>query len=84
MNWKGDYWRKVSATVIADQGPKVTWQTVYQLLDEKGGAILKETQIWSMQQSDEKFLLDLEWRGEAKTEVRMEKFYVGGLFLRMP
>ena len=37
-----------------------------------------------MQQSEGKFLLDFEWRGEAKTEVRMEKFYVGGLFLRMP
>ena len=84
MNWKGDYWRKVSATVIADQGPKVKWQTVYELLDEQGSAILKETQIWSMQQSEGKFLLDLEWRGEAKIEVRMEKFYVGGLFLRMP
>ena len=84
MNWKGDYWRKVSAAVIADHGPKVKWQTVYELIDEKGSAILKETQIWSMQQSEEKFLLDLEWRGDAKTEVRMEKFYVGGLFLRMP
>ena len=84
MNWKGDYWRKVSASVIADHGPTVKWQTVYDLLDEKGSAILTETQIWSMQQSEGKFLLDLEWRGEAKTEVRMEKFYVGGLFLRMP
>jgi hypothetical protein len=84
MNWKGDYWRKVSARVIADQGPTVKWQTVYELLDGKGSAILTETQIWSMQQSEGKFLLDLEWRGEAKTEVRMEKFYVGGLFLRMP
>ncbi len=84
MNWKGDYWHKVSASIIADHGPTVKWQTVYELLDEKGSAILTETQVWSMQQSDEKFLLDLEWRGEAKTEVRMEKFYVGGLFLRMP
>jgi hypothetical protein len=84
MNWKGDYWRKVSARVIADQGPTVKWQTVYELLDEKGSAILMETQIWSMEQREGKFLLDFEWRGEAKTEVRMEKFYVGGLFLRMP
>ncbi len=84
MNWKGDYWRKVSANVISGHGTTVKWQTVYDLLDEKGRAILTETQIWSMQQSEGKFLLDLEWRGEAKTEVRMEKFYVGGLFLRMP
>ena len=84
MNWKGEYWRKVSAGVIADHGPPVKWQTVYDLLDEKGSAILTETQIWSMQESEGKFVLDLEWRGEAKTEVKMEKFYVGGLFLRMP
>ena len=84
MNWKGDYWRKVSATVFSDHGSKVKWQTVYELLDETGSATLTETQTWSMQQSDGKFVLDLEWRGEAKTEVRMEKFYVGGLFLRMP
>ena len=84
MNWKGDYWRRVSASVISGHGPTVKWQTVYDLLDDKGSAILTETQIWSMQQSEGKFLLDLAWRGEAKTEVRMEKFYVGGLFLRMP
>jgi hypothetical protein len=84
MNWKGDYWRKVSASVLSGHGPTVKWQTVYDLLDEKGSAILTETQTWSMQQGEGKFLLDLEWRGEAKTEVRMEKFYVGGLFLRMP
>ena len=84
MNWKGDYWRKVSTSIIADHGPMIQWQTVYDLLDEKGTAILRETQIWSMQQSEGKYVLDLEWRGEAKTQVKMEKFYVGGLFLRMP
>ena len=84
MNWKGDYWRKVSARVIAAHGPTVKWQTVYDLIDEKGSPILSETQTWSMRESDGKFLLDLEWRGQAKTEVKMEKFYVGGLFLRMP
>jgi len=84
MNWKGDYWRKVSSSVITDHGPTVQWQTVYDLLDEKGAAILRETQIWTMQQSDGKFMLDLDWRGEARTEVKLEKFYVGGLFLRMP
>ena len=84
MNWKGDYWRKVSASVITDRGHTVKWQTVYDLLDEKNSSILTETQTWSMYESDGKFVLDLEWRGEAKTEVRMEKFYVGGLFLRMP
>ena len=84
MNWKGDYWRKVSASVIADHGRMVKWQTVYDLLDDTGAPILTETQSWSMQQTEGKFVLDLEWRGKAKTEVKMEKFYVGGLFLRMP
>ena len=84
MNWKGDYWRNVSARVISERGSLVKWQTVYNLLNDKGIAILTETQTWSMQESNGKFLLDLEWRGEANARVTMEKFYVGGLFLRMP
>lgn len=84
MNWQGDYWRRISARAIEANGPKVKWQMAYDLLDEKGGAILTETQTWSMHETDGKFFLDLEWRGEAKTDVTLEKFYVGGLFLRMP
>ena len=84
MNWREDYWRKVSAGVIEEKGKTVKWQTTYDLLDETGDSILTETQIWSMLQVDGKFLLDLEWRGDAKKNVTMEKFYVGGLFLRMP
>ncbi|HEY4656225.1 MAG TPA: DUF6807 family protein [Cyclobacteriaceae bacterium] len=84
MNWGEDYWRRVSATVIDQRGTIVKWQTVYDLLNENGNAVLTETQTWSMQQVDGKFLLDLEWSGEAKKDVTMEKFYVGGLFLRMP
>ncbi len=84
MNWKGDYWRRVSANVLEGIGHKVKWQHVYELIDEEGNAFLTETQTWSMQESDGRFLLDLEWRGDAKTDVTMEKFYVGGLFLRMP
>lgn len=84
MNWQGDYWRRISAGVIAANGPKVRWRLAYDLLDEKGGAILTETQTWSMHETEGKFFLDLEWRGEAKTDVTLEKFYVGGLFLRMP
>ena len=37
-----------------------------------------------MQEINGKFILDLKWHGEAKTDITMEKFYVGGLFLRMP
>ena len=84
MNWREDYWRRISASVIDQRGTTVKWQTTYDLLDENGNAILIETQTWSMQQVDGKFLLDLEWRGDAKKDITMEKFYVGGLFLRMP
>jgi hypothetical protein len=84
MNGYGDYWRRVSASVVEEKGPSVKWRTVYDLLDEKGNAILTETQNWTMQEHDGKYLLDLEWRGKAKTDITLGKFYVGGLFLRMP
>jgi len=84
MNWKGDYWRKISARVIKQRGATVQWLSTYDLLDEGGKAILTETQTWSMQEIDGKFLLDLEWTGNAKENISIGKFYVGGLFLRMP
>lgn len=84
MNWQGDYWRKVSASIIEKEGQQVRWQTVYELLDERGEAILTETQIWTMQEKQGKYLLDLEWQGKAQTNITFGEFYVGGLFLRMP
>lgn len=84
MNWQGDYWRRISAEVIEATGQEVKWQTVYDMLDEEGNTVLTETQNWAMQEHNGKFLLDLEWRGEAKTDITLGKFYVGGLFLRMP
>jgi hypothetical protein len=84
MNWKEDYWQKVSATVVQEKGTQVKWQTVYQLLDENKQPILTETQAWAMQEQNGQYLLDLEWKGEAKQEITIGKFYVGGLFLRMP
>lgn len=84
MNWEADYWRRVSARVIEAKGKEVKWQTVYHLLDEKENPILTETQTWSMKEHEGKYILDLEWKGEAKTVVTLGKFYVGGLFLRMP
>ena len=38
-----DYWRRVSATVLQASGDEVRWQTVYDLLDENGAAVLTET-----------------------------------------
>jgi hypothetical protein len=84
MKWQSDYWKRVSAKVIEEKGLKVKWQTVYDMLDSTGKAILTETQTWALQEQHGKWLLDLEWKGEAKTDVTIGKFYVGGLFLRMP
>lgn len=84
MNWREDYWRRVSAGGMDQHNAAVSWRTVYDLLDEDGSVILTETQTWAMQEVDGKYLLDLTWRGEAKKDVTMEQFYVGGLFLRMP
>jgi putative membrane-bound dehydrogenase-like protein len=81
---EGDYWRRVSATVLQGTGPAVTWQTVYDLLDSTGKAVLTETQTWTMRQQDGKYLLDLEWNGEAQTDVTIGKYDYGGLFVRMP
>ncbi|WP_439581418.1 PVC-type heme-binding CxxCH protein [Dyadobacter bucti] len=80
----GDYWRRVSAKVIEGKGAEVKWQTVYDLLDSTGKAVLTETQNWSMRQKDGKYLLDLEWNGEAQTDVTIGKYDYGGLFVRMP
>ena len=81
---EGDYWQRVSATILEAEGEAVRWETVYNLLDETGGTVLTETQRWTMREVEGEFLLDLEWRGEAKTEVTIGEYEYGGLFLRMP
>lgn len=83
-NPSGDYWKRVSARVLEASGKEVKWQTVYDLLDEKGNKVLTETQNWSMKANDGKFFLELEWKGEAKTDITIGKYDYGGLFLRMP
>lgn len=60
MQWNSDYWRGVSATVLEKKGEKVKWQTVYDMLDENGSTIMVETQNWTMQQFDDRYILDLE------------------------
>ncbi|HRE51916.1 MAG TPA: PmoA family protein [Flavitalea sp.] len=83
---EGDYWRKVSATVLEEGGvdKEVKWQTVYDMLDSAGQAILRETQIWTMKEDSGKFLISLEWQGEAQTDITIGQYDYGGLFLRMP
>ncbi|MCC6288207.1 MAG: PmoA family protein [Chitinophagaceae bacterium] len=78
------YWKKVSADIIQQEGEAVKWQTVYDMLDEKGNAIMRQTQNWVMTQDSGKYFLSLEWKGEAKTDVTIGKYDYGGLFLRMP
>jgi len=80
---EGDYWRKVSAKIIKAKGAEVKWQTVYDLLDEKGNAVLRETQTWTMQEKDGKYVLNVDWEGDAQTDVTISKYDYGGLFIRM-
>ena len=81
---EGEYWKKVSATVMVSEGTEVAWQTVYDLLNRDGNPILQETQIWKMREKQGKFFLDLEWQGRAITDITIGEFDYGGLFLRMP
>lgn len=83
-NPQGDYWRKVALNTITESGEEVKWQTVYQILDEKGQALMLETITWSMMEKGGKYLLDLEWKGEALQDVVIGKYDYGSLFLRMP
>jgi putative membrane-bound dehydrogenase-like protein len=79
-----DHWRRVSANVVQATGAEVRWQTVYDLLDEAGSPVLTETQRWAMRERNGRFVLDLEWRGEAKVDITVSRYDYGGLFLRMP
>ncbi|MEM7232057.1 MAG: PVC-type heme-binding CxxCH protein, partial [Planctomycetota bacterium] len=84
---EGTYWRRADFKVLQSKGggqAKVSWRTVYDLLDAKGEAVLTETQTWSMEEQGNEYVLDLEWVGEAKVDVTIGKYDYGGLFLRMP
>jgi putative membrane-bound dehydrogenase-like protein len=78
------YWKRKSATILQPNGDRVAWQTVYELIGEDGGAILTETQKWAIREESGRFFIDLDWVGEALTEVKIGKYDYGGLFLRMP
>ncbi len=84
MNWNENFYRQVSTGIIRSKGQQVKWQAVYDLLDENKNVVLTETHNWTMQDLGKKYYLDLEWKGEAKTDITFGKFYVGGLFVRMP
>ncbi len=79
-----DYWQKISADILIEEGENVKWQTVYHMLDANGEPIMEETQTWIFHTHEDTHLLDLEWKGKALTDVTINKFDYGGLFLRMP
>ena len=87
-NLSADYWRRVSAAIVPSKAGEddgvVRWQTVYDLLDAGGAPVFTQTERWSMREQRGTFVLDLEWRGEAKRDVTIGKYDYGGLFLRMP
>ncbi len=78
------YWRRVSSEPIIARGNEVKWSTVYHLLDAAGQPIMAETQVWTMRDSGDRYLLDLEWKGEGLIDLTVAKYEYGGLFLRMP
>src|SRR5690606_33187940 len=63
------HWRRVSFDLVEREGERIVWQTVYDLLDDSNQPVLRETQIWSLTVQDDRYLLDLEWRGEARSDV---------------
>jgi len=79
-----DHWQRISTQVLIAEGAEVKWQSVYNMLDASKNPILKETQIWTFKEKDGKYLLSLEWQGEALTDITINEFDYGGLFLRMP
>ena len=78
------FWKKIAASVIIPEGPKVRWQTIYHLMDASGNAIMEETQVWNYNLQEGKVFLELEWSGKAIQNTSINKFDYGGLFLRMP
>ncbi len=85
---EGDYWRRVAASILVGEGAgeqtPVQWRTVYDLLGADGEPILTETQTWALSDSGGEYVLDLEWVGEARTDVTIGRYDYGGLFVRMP
>lgn len=80
----GDHWQKVGAEILIDSGEEVKWKTVYNMLDDAKIPILRESQTWTLKEKDGHYLLNLEWQGEALTDITINEFDYGGLFLRMP
>ncbi|MGI9234077.1 MAG: PVC-type heme-binding CxxCH protein [Woeseiaceae bacterium] len=87
-NPEGTHWQRVSATILnaktSEAYPDVEWRVVYNLLDESGNFVIRETQTWKMREDEGEYVLDLVWNGEALTDVTIGQEAYSGLFLRMP
>lgn len=85
---EGSYWKRVSLKILKPQaesaGDHVQWQTIYDLLDEHGNGVLRESQVWSLRDQGGQYVLNLDWSGEALVDVTVGKYDYGGLFVRMP
>lgn len=82
------FWKRVSASVLKASASgaedSVQWQTVYDLLDADGNAVLRQSQIWTLRDEGKRYVIDLQWTGSAEQDVTIGKYDYGGLFLRMP
>ena len=78
------HWRRLSATILIEEGDELQWQTVYHLLDADANPIMQETQTWTFKQEGDKYLISLEWNGKALQDLVINEFSYGGMFLRMP
>ena len=84
-NPSSKYWRKKSSNIIKNSGDNVEWETIYEMLNNEGEALMTETQSWSMSVSKRgEIILDLIWKGYANEKITVSKYNYGGLFLRMP
>ena len=78
-----DHWQRKAIKILEGEGDVVRWEMVYDLLDEKGSAIMTETQTWSMQEVDQQLLLDVNWQGEARVDLDLGASDYGGMFLAL-
>ena len=81
---EGGYWKRLSLDLLESEGERIKWKTVYHMMNEEGEPILKETQTWVFEESDGRYLMSLEWDGEALIDITINEFAYGGMFLRMP
>ena len=78
------YWKRVAAYITEKEGSEVKWQTVYDMLDSLGNTLMTETQKWALKEDSGRYVMTLEWTGEAKADITIGKYDYGGLFVRMP